>query len=125
MNELFILQVSTKELLLMVVFLMSGVMVFASIIHYAEPTNFTSIPIGIWWALVTMTTVGYGDRVPNTAVGYLFGCMSVIGGVLVIAFTGKLTNFFILPVNCISSIFYVNRFCPPIKDSILLNEQRR
>lgn len=75
----------------MVVFLMSGVMIFASIIHYAEPENFTSIPIGIWWALVTMTTVGYGDRVPNTPTGYFFGCLCVIGGVLVIAFTGNNT----------------------------------
>lgn len=73
----------------MVVFLMSGVMVFASVIHFAEPENFTSIPIGIWWALVTMTTVGYGDRVPNTSVGYMFGCLCVISGVLVIAFTGE------------------------------------
>ena len=73
----------------MVVFLMSGVMIFASIIHYTEPENFTSIPIGIWWALVTMTTVGYGDRVPNSIGGYVIGCLSVIGGVLVIAFTGK------------------------------------
>ena len=73
----------------MVVFLMSGVMVFASVIHFAEPENFTSIPIGIWWALVTMTTVGYGDRVPNTSVGYMFGCLCVISGVLVIAFSGE------------------------------------
>ena len=73
----------------MVVFLMSGVMVFASVIHFAEPENFTSIPIGIWWALVTMTTVGYGDRVPYTSVGYMFGCLCVISGVLVIAFTGE------------------------------------
>jgi len=68
---------------------MSGVMIFASVIYYAEPKNFTSIPIGIWWALVTMTTVGYGDRVPKSLLGYLIGCLSVIGGVLVIAFTGK------------------------------------
>lgn len=73
----------------MVVFLMSGVMIFASVIHFVEPTNFTSIPIAIWWALVTMTTVGYGDRVPDTLVGYIFGCLCVIGGVLVIAFTGE------------------------------------
>jgi len=38
--------VSTKELLLMVVYLMTGVLIFASIIHYAEESNFPSIPIG-------------------------------------------------------------------------------
>jgi len=72
----------------MVVFLMTGVMIFASVIHYAENQNFTSIPIAFWWALVTMTTVGYGDRVPKAPLGYAIGSFCVIGGVLVIAFTG-------------------------------------
>ncbi len=71
----------------MVVFLMSGVLMFASIIHYAEKDNFPNIPIAIWWALVTMTTVGYGDKYPVGYIGYGVGCLSVICGVLVIAFT--------------------------------------
>jgi len=40
------LQVSAKELMLMIVFLMTAVMIFASVIHYAEKETFTSIPIG-------------------------------------------------------------------------------
>ena len=83
----YTIKVSTKELLLMVVFLMSGVLMFASIIHYAEKENFPNIPIAIWWALVTMTTVGYGDKYPVGYVGYGIGCVCVISGVLVIAFT--------------------------------------
>lgn len=83
----YTIKVSTKELLLMVVFLMSGVLMFASIIHYAEKENFPNIPIGIWWALVTMTTVGYGDKYPVGYIGYGVGCVSVVCGVLVIAFT--------------------------------------
>ncbi len=83
----YTIKVSTKELFLMVVFLMSGVLMFASIIHYAEKDNFPNIPIAIWWALVTMTTVGYGDKYPVGYVGYGVGCLSVICGVLVIAFT--------------------------------------
>ena len=71
----------------MIVFLMSGVLMFASMIHYMEQDNFPNIPIAIWWALVTMTTVGYGDKYPVGYVGYLMGSMCVICGVLVIAFT--------------------------------------
>lgn len=73
----------------MVVFLLSGVMIFASFVHFIEKSNFYSIPYAIWWALVTMTTVGYGDVVPKTTLGYVIGCLCVISGVLVIAFTGQ------------------------------------
>ncbi|ELU08573.1 hypothetical protein CAPTEDRAFT_52417, partial [Capitella teleta] len=83
----YTIKVSTKELFLMIVFLMSGVLMFASIIHYTEKENFPNIPIGIWWALVTMTTVGYGDKYPVGYIGYLMGSVCVICGVLVIAFT--------------------------------------
>ncbi len=50
---------SLKELLLMVVFLLTFSVIFASIIYAVEPDTFSNIPIGIWWALVSMTTVGY------------------------------------------------------------------
>ncbi|KAF6035094.1 AHCY [Bugula neritina] len=88
----YTIKVSTKELLLMVVYLMTGVLIFASIIHYAEESNFPSIPIGFWWALVTMTTVGYGDKHPKQLVGYLVGSVCVMSGVLVIAFTADINQ---------------------------------
>ncbi|XP_052224740.1 potassium voltage-gated channel protein Shaw-like [Dreissena polymorpha] len=83
----YTIKVSTKELLLLVVFLFTGVLIFASMIFYAEPDVFDSIPVGFWWALVTMTTVGYGDIVPKTEGGYLIGCVCVLCGVLTVAFT--------------------------------------
>lgn len=83
----YTIKVSTKELLLMVIFLFTGVLIFASIIFYTENENFDSIPIGFWWALVTMTTVGYGDKVPKTEGGYIIGCVCVLCGVLTVAFT--------------------------------------
>lgn len=68
---------SAKELTLLVFFLVLGIVIFASLVYYAErmqpnPHNdFNSIPLGLWWALVTMTTVGYGDMAPKTYIGKL------------------------------------------------------
>ena len=83
----YTIKVSTKELLLLVVFLFTGVLIFASVIFYTENDTFDSIPVGFWWALVTMTTVGYGDKVPKTEGGYIIGCFCVLCGVLTVAFT--------------------------------------
>lgn len=83
----YTIKVSSKELLLMVIFLFTGVLIFACIIYYAEPDNFRNIPLGFWWALVTMTTVGYGDKYPKKELGYFIGCLCVLCGVLTIAFT--------------------------------------
>ncbi|XP_052765254.1 potassium voltage-gated channel protein Shaw-like isoform X4 [Mya arenaria] len=82
---------SAKELVLLIFFLVLGIVVFAALIYYAEriqynPTNdFESIPVGLWWAIVTMTTVGYGDMVPKTYVGMFVGSLCALTGVLTIA----------------------------------------
>ncbi|XP_076306820.1 potassium voltage-gated channel protein Shaw-like [Tachypleus tridentatus] len=84
-------QASAKELFLLVFFLILGIVIFASLVYYAErlqinPVNdFTSIPEGLWWAIVTMTTVGYGDMVPRTYAGMLVGALCALAGVLTIA----------------------------------------
>lgn len=82
---------SAKELVLLIFFLVLGIVVFAALIFYAEriqynPENdFESIPLGLWWAIVTMTTVGYGDMVPKTYVGMFVGSLCALTGVLTIA----------------------------------------
>lgn len=82
---------SAGELILLVFFLVLGIVIFASLVYYAEriqsnPDNdFNSIPLGLWWALVTMTTVGYGDMVPKTYAGMFVGALCALAGVLTIA----------------------------------------
>jgi len=76
---------------MLIYFLVIFIVIFASLVYYAERTqlnpenDFDSIPVGLWWAIVTMTTVGYGDLVPKTYIGMLVGSMCAVTGVLTIA----------------------------------------
>lgn len=47
----------------------------------AQPEAFGTIPKSIWWATVTLTTVGYGDVVPLTTAGKLFGIVILMSGI--------------------------------------------
>ncbi|XP_047433992.1 potassium voltage-gated channel subfamily C member 4 [Mugil cephalus] len=88
------LRASVNEFLLLIIFLALGVLIFATMIYYAErigdptisnKTHFRNIPISFWWAVVTMTTLGYGDMYPQTTAGMMVGALCALAGVLTIA----------------------------------------
>jgi len=93
---------SSEELGLFLVILLVCMLVYSSIIYYAElgvdGSQINSIPDAFWWAIITMTTVGYGDKVPVGYAGKLIGAACAITGVLTLA----------MPVPIITGHF--NRF---------------
>ncbi|MBU3724285.1 MAG: ion transporter [Burkholderiaceae bacterium] len=53
--------------------------------HDVQPDKFGSIPDAMWWSVVTLTTVGYGDAAPVTAIGKLIGVATALMGVCTVA----------------------------------------
>ncbi|XP_005099327.1 potassium voltage-gated channel subfamily A member 7 isoform X2 [Aplysia californica] len=83
------MKTSIRELSMFILFLGIATVIFSGAIFYAEMgesgSMFTSIPDAFWWAIVTMTTVGYGDYVPVGVFGKMLGGFCVLSGVLAIA----------------------------------------
>jgi voltage-gated potassium channel len=62
----------------------------------AADANIKSIPDGLWWAITTVTTVGYGDRFPTTPAGRGLGVVLMIVGIALFGFlAGSLASFFV------------------------------
>ncbi|XP_035257873.1 potassium voltage-gated channel subfamily D member 2-like isoform X2 [Anguilla anguilla] len=85
----YTLKSCASELGFLLFSLTMAIIIFATVMFYAEKgdssTKFTSIPAAFWYTIVTMTTLGYGDMVPKTIVGKIFGSICSLSGVLVIA----------------------------------------
>jgi voltage-gated potassium channel len=81
------------------VILIGATTVAASIMHLVEgsvqPQNFGTIPDAMWWAIVTLSTIGYGDVVPITAAGRLVAAATGIAGLVMVA----------LPIGIIATAF--------------------
>jgi voltage-gated potassium channel len=70
---------SVLVLFLIVLFLASAVM--HVIERHGQPAAFGTLPAALWWAVVTLTTTGYGDEVPQTPLGHLIGAVVMICGI--------------------------------------------
>lgn len=89
-----------RRALIATLIIMLGLALFASSIMYylersVQPDAFGNIPSSMWWAFATLTTIGYGDVVPLTTMGKIFGAVVMILGVGVYA----------LPIGIIASGF--------------------
>uniref|UniRef100_A0AAY4EQK5 A-type voltage-gated potassium channel KCND1 n=1 Tax=Denticeps clupeoides TaxID=299321 RepID=A0AAY4EQK5_9TELE len=85
----YTLKSCASELGFLLFSLTMAIIIFATVMFYAEKgssaSKFTSIPAAFWYTIVTMTTLGYGDMVPKTIIGKIFGSICSLSGVLVIA----------------------------------------
>jgi voltage-gated potassium channel len=81
------------------VILIGATLVAATIMHlverHAQPDKFGTIPDAMWWAIVTLGTIGYGDVVPVTALGRLVAAFTIFAGLIMVA----------LPVGIVATAF--------------------
>lgn len=88
------MRASRRKILVFLFAVMTLVVVFGSLLYVIEgpERGFTSIPLSIYWAIVTLTTVGYGDIVPMTPVGRaLASCIMIMGYGVIAVPTGIVT----------------------------------
>jgi voltage-gated potassium channel len=73
-----------------------GVVVFGVVERLVDPDTFDTVWLAMWWAIQTVTTVGYGDAVPANTAGKLIGSLLMLGGLSLYAVvTGVITSVFV------------------------------
>jgi voltage-gated potassium channel len=81
------------------VILLGATLVAASIMHvierHAQPDKFGTIPDAMWWAIVTLGTIGYGDVVPVTVLGRIVAAVTIFVGLIMVA----------LPIGIVATAF--------------------
>lgn len=102
-----------EEVGLLLLFLSVGISIFATVVftleHNLPATTFTSVPAAWWWATTSMTTVGYGDIRPETAVGKVLAFLCILSGILILA----------LPIAIINERFSACYFTLKMKEAAM------
>ncbi|XP_074662926.1 voltage-gated potassium channel KCNC2-like [Tubulanus polymorphus] len=119
---IYTLRNAGRVIFMLSVFMIIAVLVLGNLIYFLEmPRNsktesntsqIKNIPEGFWWAIVTMTTLGYGDKIPSTLIGYSIGGLAAVVGVILISFIVPiLSNIFNMAYNfqMASNIVYHDR----------------
>lgn len=87
---------SGQEVGQLVLFVSVSMLLFSTLVYFAEKeskeSELQNIPIGWWWATISMTAVGYGDTFPVTLPGKLIGTLCILCGLLIVAL--PITNIF-------------------------------
>jgi voltage-gated potassium channel len=89
------LAASSRKIVVFISFVMIAVAILGSLMYLVEgPENgFSSIPVGIYWAITTITTVGFGDVAPKTDLGrFIASCMMLMGWGILAVPTGIVTS---------------------------------
>ena len=90
-NLMLALKASWPKIVVFISAVLTVALIFGTVMYLLEgkEAGFTSIPTAIYWAVVTMTTVGYGDIAPRTALGqFLALCLMILGYAVIAVPTG-------------------------------------
>ncbi|KAM3873530.1 potassium voltage-gated channel subfamily V member 1 [Diretmus argenteus] len=102
-----------EEVGVLLIFLGVGISIFATVVfaleHDLPGTSFASVPAAWWWATTSMTTVGYGDIRPDTALGKVLAFLCILSGILILA----------LPIAIINDRFSACYFTLKMKEAAM------
>lgn len=80
------IRVNFTEFLFFATLFLTFACIFAAVIYFAEQgqnSEFTDFFESIWWAMITITTVGYGEKVPESVLGHVIGTIAAFLGILI------------------------------------------
>ncbi len=113
---------TVNQLMLSFLLAITLVIISSSIVYYAEhiaqPQVFSSIPHTIWWSVVTLTTVGYGDMIPITVLGKIFTSVILFAGVALFALPAGIITAGFLEQSRKSKLHTNHFICPNCKTVI-------